>query len=419
MERWRLGIASAVAIAGAVVVNHFAIKAHEAELKTSMAELKIRTAEQLTTQAEVEQGHQALLHGELDEAQRHLSEAYRRGDHSPAVAFMLARALQPLLAEKARFAASSGHLWSAAFSPDGRQLVTTDDACARIWDARTHQLMFTLPHGDAVYDARYSSDGARLVTASGDGAVRIWDASTGKLLYTLKRQRADGKPVRYFVAALSPDNRLVAAIDDGGAVVVAEALGMPVAVLDVPQGIVRTAHFDPTSHFVAGASGDGIARVWDATSPYRKWSSPPIADDCGLTGSIEPDGRFLAIGCRDHGTRVWDTARDQLVAELPSVTPVAGDFASAFPAVNASGDRAAIARGNTVEVYGLPGPRLLRTIQHGAPVNAVAFGPSGHDLVSGAIDGSLLVTRDTLRRPRCVRPVAESTPRCSCRMAAW
>jgi WD40 repeat protein len=31
---------------------------------------------------------------------------------------------------------------------------------------------------------------------------------------------------------------------------------------------------------------------------------------------------------------------------------------------------------------------------HGAAVNAVAFASSGHDLVSGAVDGSLLVTRD-------------------------
>src|SRR6185369_11243233 len=78
----------------------------------------------------------------------------------------------------------------------------------------------------------------------------------------------------------------------------------------------------------------------------------------------------------------------------PSVSHVDGDFTSAFPAVSGAGDRAAIARGNTVEVYELPGGRLLRTIVHGAPVNAVAFASTGRDIVSGATDGSLLVTRD-------------------------
>ena len=43
-----------------------------------------------------------------------------------------------------------------------------------------------------------------------------------------------------------------------------------------------------------------------------------------------------------------------------------------------------------MEVYEVPGRRLLRTIKH----SAVAFAPKGHDLISGAVDGSLFVTRD-------------------------
>jgi WD40 repeat protein len=62
--------------------------------------------------------------------------------------------------------------------------------------------------------------------------------------------------------------------------------------------------------------------------------------------------------------------------------------------VSGAGDRAAIARDNTVEVYELPGGRLLRTIAHSAPVNAVAFATTGRDIVSGTVDGSLLVTHD-------------------------
>src|SRR5262249_6725430 len=124
------------------------------------------------------------------------------------------------------------------------------------------------------------------------------------------------------------------------------------------------------------------------------WGAPPVADSCGFAVSLEPDRRFLAVGCKDHPTRVWDTAHDQLLAELPSVTTVAGDFASAFPAVSAAGDRAAIARGDAAEVYELRSGRLARAIRHAAAADPVAFASTGHDLVSGAIDGSLLVTRD-------------------------
>jgi len=119
-----------------------------------------------------------------------------------------------------------------------------------------------------------------------------------------------------------------------------------------------------------------------------------MSDNCGVVTGAEPDRRFIAVGCGDHGTRIWDTSRDQLLAELPSVSQVAGDFISAFPAVSSAGDRAAIARGNVVEVYELPGKRLLHAITHTAPVNVVAFARTGRDIVSGAVDGSLLVTRD-------------------------
>jgi len=188
---------------------------------------------------------------------------------------------------------------------------------------------------------------------------------------------------------------LVVAAAASGTVAVTDALsGMPVTMLDGPRNVVKVAHFDPSSRRVVGASWDGTARIWDATSPYHKWSSAPVSDDCGLVSSLEPDRKFLAVGCRSHATRVWDTAHDQLLAELPSVSPAGGDFSSAFPAVSAEGDRAAIARGNTVEVYELPAGHLLRKIAHGAPVNTVAFAASGRDIVSGAVDGSLLVTRD-------------------------
>jgi WD40 repeat protein len=219
---------------------------------------------------------------------------------------------------------------------------------------------------------------------------QAWRAGSGEL-------RSQLNPRHSKIMALEFDRAsqlLLAAGADGTVVVTDAAVGMPVTVLDGPQNVL-VAHFDSTSRRVVGASLDGTARVWNASSPYLRWSSPPVSDDCGIVTNPEPDRRFIGVGCRDRATRVWDTARDQLLAELPSVSHVDGDFTSAFPAVSDAGDRAAIARGNTVEVYELPGGRLLRTVPHGAPVNAVAFARTGRDIVSGAIDGSLLVARES------------------------
>jgi hypothetical protein len=115
------------------------------------------------TATKVEQGRAALLHGEIDEARQHLGEAWQRGERSFGMAFMLARALQPRLAELATFSSISGRMWSAAFSPDGQQIVTTDDGGAQVWDVHSHQLLLSLP-GDRVYSAVYGARSGALVS---------------------------------------------------------------------------------------------------------------------------------------------------------------------------------------------------------------------------------------------------------------
>jgi WD40 repeat protein len=320
---------------------------------------------------------------------------------------------------------------SLAFSADGRWLAASGGDDVRVFDVQTWAQALTIA-GPRIHSLSFDPTGPRLATGSTGGDAAIWAIPSGE---RIRHLREIGEPVD--AVAFSPSGELVAVAGrdgaaqvfsatagtlqsqlnarhskilsiefdqssklvlaagaDGAVVVIDAALGMPVTVLEGPTNLVRVAHFDPSARRVVGASWDGTARVWDATAPYRRWSAPPISDDCGVGSSLQPDQRFVAIGCIDHPTRVWDTSRDQLLAELPSVTQVDGDFASALPAVSADGDRAAIARGNAMAIYELPGGRLLRTVMHGAAVNAVAFAPAGHDLVSGAVDGSLLLTRD-------------------------
>ncbi|HEX3760515.1 MAG TPA: protein kinase [Kofleriaceae bacterium] len=548
-------------LVGAVACGAIAAFAVRAEMKADLAEADARSARQLadakTEESELEQGRAALLHGE-PEAQRHLAEAYRR-DPSPATAFMLARAMQPRLSEKAHFESTRGRMWWATFSPDGSQIATSDDLAAQVWDGKMYRLLYTLPHGCEVYQAIYSRDGTRLVTVA-KTMVRIWNARNGTLLHDLKPRRGQA-PSDFFRAAVSPDGRFIAAMDasgslasvwdmehgeriaelrnhganvprlafsadgwlattggeeahifdvrhwtqvqvihgpiqslafdarsrlvtgsstgevtlwsipsgarlrqlrasgepvhavafsrdgalvaagsddgtmqvwrtddgslrsqlnprhgkvigiefdpsaasllaanaDGTAMVTDAAQGLPLAIMDGPSSALRTASFSPDGTRVVGASWDGTARVWQAASPYRRWAAEPVGDDCDIGIGSRPDRRFIAVGCRGLPTRVWDTAHDRLLAELPSATPIdAKDFISAAPAVSAAGDLAAVARGTAVNVYGLPGGRLLRTLEHGAAVSAIAFTDSdaGHAMASGALDGSVRVVRE-------------------------
>jgi len=93
-----------------------------------------------------------------------------------------------------------------AFSPDGKRIVTTSAASARIWDSATGaEIALLNGHRFAVSSAAFSPDGQRIVTASDDHTVRIWPAfSTTQALIdyaraVMPRQLTDEQRKQYFL----------------------------------------------------------------------------------------------------------------------------------------------------------------------------------------------------------------------------
>jgi len=108
-----------------------------------------------------------------------------------------------------------------AFSPDGTRLVAAlgdwrqsvaDGDAAIVWDVESHRSLFALDHDAFVSSATWTSDGARIITFSNlnasDYTARVWDARTGNLLDTLPvgpsiSLSADGTRLASAVGSLS------------------------------------------------------------------------------------------------------------------------------------------------------------------------------------------------------------------------
>jgi WD40 repeat protein len=198
----------------------------------------------------------------------------------------------------------AGHRRALAtfFRPDGNVVVVTaGKLSAFVRNATTGRTLAVLDEGGVV-DAAFSRDGRRVVTAGdADRTARVFDSSSGR---TLNMLLTPGGSV--FAAAFSPDGRRVATGEESGVARVWSASGgTPLALLAGHDSYVTDTAFSPDGTRVVTASGDQTARVWDAKNG-RVLAVLRGHDGRVYSAAFSPDGELVVTGSRDGTVRIWD-----------------------------------------------------------------------------------------------------------------
>jgi WD40 repeat protein/serine/threonine protein kinase len=120
------------------------------------------------------------------------------------------------------FGNHGSYVESVSSSPDGRKLAAGFFGAAPkgliVWDRSSYRREALLGHKHAVYSVAFLHHEDTLISASGDRMLKAWDLETGQ-----ERLTIDGSPHIYSCAAVSPDDRVVAAGSRDGTILIYRA----------------------------------------------------------------------------------------------------------------------------------------------------------------------------------------------------
>jgi WD40 repeat protein len=332
----------------------------------------------LLAQMYMESGRQLLLDGHPQEAFPYFVAARRNGLDEPPLRMLFAAAKRHLPSIPALL--HQGPVWNAAFSPDGTRVVTaSNDKTARVWDVTTGKpLTSPLEHQDLVVSAVFSPDGTRVVTASHDKTARVWDAATGKPLTSALEHKG-----QVWSAAFTPDGtRVVTASEDRTAQVWDAATGKPLTSPLKHTGQVKSVAFTPDGIRVVTASEDRTAQVWDVATG-KPLTSPLGHQHEVLSAAFSPDGTRVVTASHDKTARVWDAATGK-----PLTSPLEHQHSVLRAAFSPDGRRVVTASyDKTARVWDVAtGKPLTSPLEHQDQVVRAAFSPDGASVVTASAD---------------------------------
>jgi len=305
-------------LAGIVATSWQALEANRARIGEKAQRLRADAenadARRLLYRASMNLAQQAWEQNDFGQLQQLLNEAEQSADRGFEWYYWQRQVHLPIKTLR-------GHLdgvTSAAFSPDGRQILTGSlDNSAKLWDAADGRELLSLTgHTDMIRSVAFSHNGQRTATASVDKTAKVWDAVTGQQVLTFRGHRALITSI-----AFSPDDlRIVTGSDDQTAKVWEPITGRELATLAGHSVSVVSVAFSPDGRRIITGGTDGLAKLW-AVRPDLTRAQVPLellslkGHMAGISAvAFSPDGHSIATAGGDQTVKVWEAASPQQVA---------------------------------------------------------------------------------------------------------
>ena len=337
--------------------------------------------------------------------------------------------------------AQSGYIVGAAFSPDGKVLITGAGREVKFWDVGKGELLGvpliqegfvtglilspdgkTLAVGIGVdtvalldYSTRkqeavirrrigiitslaFAPDSKSLAVGSGGRVITYWDLDSARAPKpqaapnagpALKWEAREGFGNAVTALAFSPDGKtLVAGNWDSRVSLWDVDTGARLTQLGGHAGQVRAVAFSPDGQMIASGGQDETVQLWDAR---KKTAGSVLKTGPILALAFANDGKRLVVGCSDHDSAIWDlTTRQRMALFKGHADPVTSVAVSADSHWMASGSSDRTVRLWNMETAAQPLQLKSETVGRvqGQPfyreLTSVALSPDGEMLAMGS-----------------------------------
>ncbi|MEM7069524.1 MAG: TIR domain-containing protein, partial [Pseudomonadota bacterium] len=252
----------------------------------------------------------------------------------------------------AAFYGHSAPISHASFSPNGEKFVTaSEDKTARIWDARTGELLNVLQaHNTEIQFSEFSPNGRYILTADSVGNAMLWESESGISLTSYRNEL----PIKH--VSFHPDGNLILLSDDSESRLVGlsnndtirtfyGADAITHATFDSTGGLVSLSFLNGTVQIFKVSTGELVNTILDAESAHvirtefnkqndlllvvNQLSARSFSVATGKLlhtldghdhninyGEFSPDGDLIVTASTDKTAIVWDANTGEKISTL-------------------------------------------------------------------------------------------------------
>ncbi|MFA5182648.1 MAG: caspase family protein [Syntrophales bacterium] len=311
--------------------------------------------------------------------------------------------------ESAKKDAASSREWfsSAAFSADGKHILSGSGNEAKLWDVETGKMerIYT-GQAQGVLSVVLSPDGSKAVLGKNDGSIDICDLPTGNII---KAMQAHSSGV-YVVSVSSDGARLLSGSSDQTLKLWEFPTLNPLKTFSGFPHWVEAAAFSPDGKYAVSGDGEGYLRLFDLQSD-REIRAVRDHNRRLRDVAFSPDGKYVLsrgftdddLGGGSHWIRLWNAGDLTLVREI------------GWGLISGDGRHALVKQSK--EPFGTDPPRPFSILDVFTPKEEKTFTVTGYPLavsphrhyVLSKDSGNRLVFYDTITRKTHFSSAAHSS----------